>query len=64
MRKITIVVKDGKLQVRTEGFRGRECLDEMRRLSEALGGDLSPEEIRPTSEYYAAPQRAKEVEAR
>jgi len=54
MKKIEIVIKNGKIYVKTEGFQGEACIQEVNRLLEGLEGvHVETQEITPTQEYYA-----------
>ena len=55
-KRIVIVLKDGKAQVRTEGFVGQECLKAVQNLARVSGVGMKAEEIIPTQEMFLTPQ--------
>lgn len=51
-RIIVTAKKGGGMTIKTEGFRGPECLNKSKWLEEALGTTIKIEE---TAEFYEAP---------
>ena len=55
MKRIVVTVSpDGSTKVETQGFAGSTCMDETRRLEEALG---SNRKVVRTAEHYKASKR-------
>ena len=55
MKVVKFVVKDGQVQLKTEGFEGPVCVSEAERIYELmsrLGVEVGVEKIVPTEEYY------------
>jgi len=60
MRRIVIKVKDGKIDVKTQGFLGKSCLREMAKISKLTGLKLVSYQLTP--EAYAS-VKARRVKA-
>ena len=59
MRRIGIILKDGGIELETQGFQGEACLKEVEELIkqlEALGLDVDTTSTEPTGEYYVVEQ--------
>lgn len=59
MKKIMIEIKDGKIKVETSGFRGRDCITELKKISKDTG--LEAQNIKMTSESYQSVKQKRRV---